>query len=901
MRLGRIFFGIVLVTGLLFSNALGTQAGAELNLMPIPKSLELGSGRLEIDGGFQAVLSGYSEPRLVRAAERMLERLSLMTGIPLQPVREDRPRSADLIIQCQGPGENPQTVAEDETYLLDIDPTRAQLKAATPVGVLRGIETFLQLISVDRAGFHVPVVRIQDAPRFPWRGLLIDSGRHWLPVDVIKRNLDGMAAVKLNVLHWHLSEDQGFRIECRRYPKLHELGSDGDYYTQDQIRDILTYARDRGIRVIPEFDMPGHSTSWFVGYPELASRPGPYRIIRTWGIQDPCMDPTKESVYVFLDGFIAEMAKLFPDEYFHIGGDEVNGRHWNGNPQITEFKRRHGMKDNHDLQAYFNQRVQQLLAKYGKKMAGWDEIFHPSLPKDVLIQSWRGQESLARTSRAGYPGILSNGYYLDHILSAEFHYGVDPLAEAAAQLPPHEQSLILGGEACMWSEFVNPETIDSRIWPRMAAIAERFWSPQSVRDINDMYRRLEIVNRNLDWLGLIHRSRYPLMLERLLGPDSTGAQVCLLHNLASLLEPVKYYTRPGTRNYTQHTPFNRLVDAARPESLVSREFKIQVDDFLAHAPDYETNKSAIREILNGWRINHDLLLPSLKNSLLLQEIIPLSLTVKSAAEIGLEALQTLEGKGTPAVTWLEKVSPILVQPKRPLYELQIMVLPALRDLTEAAYKKAHPEKQENTYLQILYEDNFRAGNARGWKPNIAGNWKVKEEEGNHVFSLLTPGPQGKVRAPTSWALIERHDVTSFSLTGRLKCEADPANPNRDMLVIFHFQDPTHFYYVHFSASSDGLHNIIGLVDGKDRVKINLEEAGKSKFRLTDQKYHNFKVTYSALTGDIKAYLDDMTLPILTANDKTLGHGQVGVGSFDDTGSFDDIILWGKTWKEKQHE
>src|SRR5262249_10436465 len=167
----------------------------------------------------------------------------------------------------------------------------------------------------------------------------LDVGRHFMPVELIKRELDGMAAVKLNVLHWHLTEDQGFRVECRKYPKLHQMGSDGLFYTQDQIRDVISYARDRGIRVVPEFDMPGHSTSWFVGYPELASAPGPYQIERTWGIMDPAFDPTREEVYTFIDGFIGEMAGLFPDDYIHIGGDESNGEHWKKNSAIQAFMR----------------------------------------------------------------------------------------------------------------------------------------------------------------------------------------------------------------------------------------------------------------------------------------------------------------------------------------------------------------------------------------------------------------------------------------------------------------------------------------------------------------------------------------------------------------------------------
>src|SRR5262249_54536200 len=186
--------------------------------------------------------------------------------------------------------------------------------------------TFLQLVDVSSDGFAAPAVTIPDRPRFPWRGLMIDVARHFAPIDVLKRNLDGMEAVKMNVFHWHLTDNQGFRIESKKFPKLHEMGSDGLYYTQDEVRDVITYARDRGIRVIPEFEMPGHSTAMFVAHPELASAPGPYQIERRWGVMDPAMDPTNEQTYKFLDQFINEMAKLFPNQFFHISGDEVNNK-----------------------------------------------------------------------------------------------------------------------------------------------------------------------------------------------------------------------------------------------------------------------------------------------------------------------------------------------------------------------------------------------------------------------------------------------------------------------------------------------------------------------------------------------------------------------------------------------
>ena len=195
-------------------------------------------------------------------------------------------------------------------------------------------------------GFALPAVTIQDKPRFPWRGLMIDVSRHFIPLDVLKRNLDGMSAVKLNVFHWHLSDNQGFRVESKKFPQLQRMGSDGLFYTQDDVRDLIEYARERGIRVVPEFDMPGHSTAWFVGYPDLASAPGPYSVERKWGVLDPAMNPVENRTYKFLDEFIGEMANLFPDQFFHIGGDEVNGKQWDANPAIQEFMRSHDLKNN---------------------------------------------------------------------------------------------------------------------------------------------------------------------------------------------------------------------------------------------------------------------------------------------------------------------------------------------------------------------------------------------------------------------------------------------------------------------------------------------------------------------------------------------------------------------------
>ena len=392
----RIILAVMLCVA--FTSVVEAQSQQSSNLMPLPAKVQTGNGQLLIDRDFSVSIAGHHEARLDRAVEIFLGQLRQQTGVPPIDMKVTDSAGATLVIQAAGGTKPVQELGEDESYKLDVTDSGAKLNAATTLGVMRGLETFLQLAGTSSAGFAVPAVSIDDSPRFPWRGLMIDSGRHFIPLDVLKRNLDGMAAVKLNVFHWHLSENQGFRIESKKFPKLQEMGSDGLYYTQAEVRDLIAYARERGIRVVPEFDMPGHSTAWFVGYPELASGPGPYQIERRWGVMDPAMDPTKEETYKFLDKFIGEMAGLFPDQFFHIGGDEVNGKEWDANPKIQAFKQAHGLKDNNDLQAYFNQRVQKIVAKHGKTMLGWDEILRPDLPKDIAIQSWRGPDSLAQAA-----------------------------------------------------------------------------------------------------------------------------------------------------------------------------------------------------------------------------------------------------------------------------------------------------------------------------------------------------------------------------------------------------------------------------------------------------------------------------------------------------------------------
>jgi len=663
--------------------AVEASAQPSLDLMPLPANVVLGTGKLALKPEFSFAFIGYKEPRLERAVRRAADRIAARTGIPLAIAEAADPSQAFLQIDCGAASLPVQTFEEDESYVLTIDASRAVLRAPNPLGILRGLETFQQLLALDVQGFNFPAVEIKDAPRFKWRGLLIDVCRHWIPAEVIKRNLDAMAAVKLNVLHWHLSEDQGFRVESKKYPRLHGMGSDGLYYTQEEIRAIIDYARDRGIRVIPEFDMPGHSTAWFVGYPELASAPGPYEIERHYGVFKPTMDPTREGTYKFLDGFIGEMARLFPDPLFHIGGDEVEGHQWEESPSIKAFKTARGMKTNEDLQAYFNKRIQAILKKHGKRMVGWDEILREDLPRDIVVQSWRGQESLARAAKQGFAGILSNGYYIDLMYGAAAHYAVDPLEKEAAALSEAEKTLILGGEACMWAELISPETVDSRIWPRMAAIAERFWSPQETKDVADMYRRLEILSSRLDWTGTTHNASYPKMLERLAGMEGSFEAVKLL---ADYVEPIRGYGRHDSREYSQTTPLNRMADAARPESFAARAFTGMVDGMLSDAPAYAKNRREIRHRLMAWKANHETIKALAANSALLAEVLPLSERLAGLADAGLVALQSLESGQPLPQGWIEDRAALFQAPEKPPYELELMVVEPIRKIAEAAAK-----------------------------------------------------------------------------------------------------------------------------------------------------------------------------------------------------------------------
>ncbi len=647
-------------------------------LMPQPSHLSTQEGPLTLTPAFAAITDHYRDARVDAAMARSLNRLRTQTGIPFPTSPPAATTSGALVVSVDGPGETIQSVDEDESYSLEVTPSGARLHAATVVGAMRGLETFQQLVQSDATGYFVPAVSIRDTPRFRWRGLMIDCGRHFMPLDVIKRTLDGMVAVKLNVFHWHLSEDQGFRMESRAFPKLTGMGSDGLFYTQEQAREIVAYARERGIRVVPEFDIPGHTSSWFVGYPDLASGPGPFHIEREFGVFDPVMDPTRESTYKFLDTFIAEMAIIFPDHFMHIGGDENNGAEWKANPRIQAFMREHKLQDTAALQNYFNQRLLKLLEKHGKHMVGWDEILTPDLPKDIVVQSWRGFDSLAAGARNGYDSILSAGYYLNLMSTAAAHYMVDPLPQASG-LSPEQQVRILGGEACMWTEQTSPQDIDSRIWPRAAAIAERLWSPRDVDNVDDMYRRLDAESLRLEGLGLTHISQEAVSLRQL----AMTQEISPLHTLASIIEPVTFDERAQIQHPNQLTPLDQLVDSLPPDPPSRHNFELLIRSYLQDPATRLQEQAELTTRFKAWIAAEPGILHLMAGSANLAQEESLAPQLTVLGTIGLEAVSYISSRLPAPAGWKAEKLAVLGEAAKPRGVVQFTVIKPLRDLVQA--------------------------------------------------------------------------------------------------------------------------------------------------------------------------------------------------------------------------
>ena len=503
-----------------------------------------------------------------------------------------------LVDQEIRPGEIP-SLETDESYTLSLETGAVRIEASTEFGVLHALTTLAQLGNYLQLQI---VERIEDAPRFPWRGVLIDVARHFMPLALLRNVINGMAGMKLNVLHLHLTDDQGFRFESKIFP---ELASEQNY-SQEELRQLVIYAADRGIRLVPEFDVPGHVTSWLTAYPAWGVRQ--VEPTQRFGVHEACLDPTDERLYEVLERLFKEVSEVFPDEYIHIGGDEVHPVWWSEDPRVQKMQAEKGLGDLRQVQNYFTCRVVEILGKLGKSPVGWDEVLHEEMP-DMVVQNWRGVTTRDRIGARGLPCLFSAPYYLDLFYPAEMHYAYDPeapQAELMALEDLHRQDLriahvsdgigwtlpwrneavdlkdkstqVLGGEGCLWAELVDQHTLETRLWSRLPALAERLWSAAD-SDIDDLYARME---------RLLEQPPYLLVKRQITALTDIGLTIEQAE-LAMLLEPVKWYARllgqqalqarisgvemPQARGYRTDTALDRVVDFISPESLSARNMR----------------------------------------------------------------------------------------------------------------------------------------------------------------------------------------------------------------------------------------------------------------------------------------------------------------------------------------
>ena len=634
----------------------------QLDLMPWPQNINLTAGTFTLSKSFKVNITGNPDSRIFIGATNFLRRLDGRTGLFFEQgfsTKINEYPEAELQINCVQNGKI--GLYEDESYQLSIESNKIKINATTDLGALHGLETLLQLLQNNSKSYNFPTVEITDMPRFTWRGLMIDAARHFQPVAVIKRNLDAMASMKMNVFHWHLVDDQGWRIEMKKHPKFTQLASDGEFYTQEEIKNVVKYASDRGIMIVPEIDVPGHASAILTAYPEIGSKVvdlksnsveskkqsaviADYAIERRSGIFNATLDPTNPKTYQLLSEVFDEVCPLFPGDYFHIGGDENNGKEWDANPKIQEFKKKNKFGNNHDLQTYFNMQLVPMLKKHNKKLMGWEEIMTENMSKDAIIHAWRGTNeglsaggSLVKAAKNGYQTVLSNGYYIDLMLGVESHYLNDPIPKNSV-LTPEEKARILGGEAAMWTELATSLNIDSRIWPRTAAIAERLWSNENVTDMKSLHKRLKTVSFRLEELGITHLRNKEVILRNI----SNNQETVALNNFSNVCEPLKIYTRNSHGiKYRMYSPFTLFADACTADALDVFDFDAAVNKYLENKSI--ENQIVVTNYLKKWiAMNADLIALS-ANAPLIQPLLPLS---KSLSDISEQLLFVVENKQT---------------------------------------------------------------------------------------------------------------------------------------------------------------------------------------------------------------------------------------------------------------
>jgi len=520
---------VVLVGGLLCGASAGS-AGEVLSLVPKPCRQERREGQFTVDS--QAAIVAEAES-FVPIGERLAGAIRRITGQSVAIRREAAGHGKPIrLARADGQGR-----LGDEGYEIAVDPDGVRLAAASPAGMFYAAVTFAQLLdaaapAASARSVSVPCLRIEDRPRFAWRGMHLDVARHFFDKAFVKRYIDHLAAYKFNVFHLYLTDDQGWRIEIKRYPRLTEIGAwrsgtrkhyfdgrgdatrYGGFFTQHDLREIVAYARERFITVVPGISMPGHSQAALAAYPELSSTGGPFEVWTDWGISKEVMDPGKEEVFRFVEGVLTEVIDVFPSRYIHTGGDEVPRDRWKASPFAQARMRQEGLKNEDELQSYFTRRVERFLNAKGRWLIGWDEILEGGLAPNAVVMSWRGTQGGIAAAKAGHRVVMTpheQTYfnYMQHkakrgpghpgYLPLEAVYAFDPLRG----LSPEESKHVLGGQACLWTEYVpTPADVEYLLFPRLLAMAEVLWSPAESRDAKDFLARLPAQLEGLKRAGI---------------------------------------------------------------------------------------------------------------------------------------------------------------------------------------------------------------------------------------------------------------------------------------------------------------------------------------------------------------------------------------------------------------
>jgi hexosaminidase len=652
---------------------------AQTPLVPQPQSVRTDSGFFIIDHNLRIGYSSEPAPQLYQAFKRLRTGLNYRTGLwfePELPIGVLPKKGINVIVERTAD----QILDEDESYVLTVDSTQIKIVTQTPLGLLRAVETFLQLVEFKDTAWVIPYVSITDKPLFAYRGLLIDVARRFMPLDVLKRNIDAMAAVKLNVLHLHLSDDQGWRLESNRFPSLHIMASDGLYYTQAQIKELVRYAEARGIEVIPEIDLPGHTTAILTAMPNLASKKAEYRLERSFGIKKAVLNPADDDTYTFISELFREMSTLFNSRYMHIGGDEVVFEHWSENRDIAAFMASKRLTDYEDLQRYFINRVADSLALINKSIIGWEEIFKPGLNREAVVQCWRNKQSAYTVAKAGYKTIVSQGYYLDLLYPLADYYNSDVIVRDAG-LTKENATNVWGGEACLWSELIDQRTIDSRLWPTMAMIAERFWS-EIKRDKRALPVAAEHINIQLIEHNLRHTDAPYSILHEIAGSNN----IVPLTELREVVTPLSGYLRHTSGNAFIYTPLNTFADAASPDPQGLNAFYRALREFVISGAN-EKNFELIATKLYEWSMFYELNADYFSTNPRLNEIEPLAKNLSAAAKVAEEAMEYIVNGKIPKDAWMKNAQKVMEDAKTPVAGVRLSVIDELEKLI--VFSKSH--------------------------------------------------------------------------------------------------------------------------------------------------------------------------------------------------------------------